>query len=257
MELDPGESGEIVEEGYTIPLAQTEPNVQLRPDPRVARRRHAQLPDAPDPGRREGPRGPRRGAVGGPAALRAARPRPGAHQHAAREAAREHQPRDLQLRRPVRGARPQRYPPGGLRLVAEPGVRRVRGTRRRTCARRCRSCPPRSTETRSALASGQVLAEELGPASEALIPAAQAFDAGPGRRAAPGAGEPGPDRRPDPAVHPPDPQAVAPPEPGRQAAGQDGQVDGSHLQRTEPALQRLGVTTRRAPRRATCSGPRG
>ena len=41
-----------------------------------------------------------------------------------------------------------------------------------------RELPSTLEETRSALASGEVLAEELGPASEALIPAVQAFEGG-------------------------------------------------------------------------------
>ena len=76
----------------------------------------------------------------------------------------------------------------------------------------------RSTATREALASGETLANELGPASEALIPAAQAF--APAQRSLRAFFDrtEEPISRPDPALHPRGPQAGQAPQAGLGAA---------------------------------------
>ena len=137
----------------------------------------------------------------------------------------EHQPRDLQLRRPLRGARSQRHSPGRLRLLAEPGVRGVRG--------------PGGEPARDA--AGAALHAERDPLRpgerpdpgggarpgvRGADPGGAGVRAGPGGRAAPGAGEPG--ARSADQIRPFTRQVRKPLrhlEPGRQAAGQDGQVD--------------------------------
>ena len=94
LELDPGtEKGEPLPDGATIPLSQTQPNVQ--PDQILATldgdtRAYLQLLLQ---GAGDGPRRARQEALGRPAALRAARPRPGRDRQGARGAAREHQAR--------------------------------------------------------------------------------------------------------------------------------------------------------------------
>ena len=126
MELDPGTGSQPIEEGTTLPLSQTEPNVN--PDQILAAldgdtRDYLQLLLQAG-GEGLGGRGKELSA--GPAALRAARARPRRHQRAARSAAREHRPLDHQLPPALRGARAQRHPPRRVGDGAKPGAAGVR-----------------------------------------------------------------------------------------------------------------------------------
>ena len=115
IELDPGTEGEPVPEGTTIPVSQTQPNVQpdqilqtLDGDTRAYLRLLLQAA-----GNGLGGRGEELSA--GPAPLRAAGARPRRHRRGAGRAAREHQPLDHQLQAGQRGAR--RQPAGRVRRI--------------------------------------------------------------------------------------------------------------------------------------------
>ena len=169
-------------EGATIPLSQTEPNVQ--PDQILATldgdtRAYLQLLLQ---GARRGPRRARQGALRRPAALRAARPRPRRDRQGARvSGARTSSARSPTSARSAEELGRQRHPPRRVRRLLEPRCSAPSPTSSRRSASRCRSCPATLRATRSALDSG----DELRQASSArprrdLIPAAQAL----GRRCA-------------------------------------------------------------------------
>ena len=126
LEIDAGHEGEPLEEGATIPLSQTEPNVQ--PDQILASldgdtRAYLQLL-LQGAGEGLGGNGKKLSAV-----FRRFEP-------LSRDLARigealavrrdEHPPRDHHLQAGQRGARRQRHPPGGVRRLLERGPGRVR-----------------------------------------------------------------------------------------------------------------------------------
>ena len=173
-----------MKEGSTIPLAQTQPNVQ--PDQILASldgdtRAYLQLLLQ---GGGEGLGGNGRQLVVRPAPLRADGPRPREDQRRAREAAQEHPAGDHELRPLSPGARQARHaarrsscaPPTTCSAPSRDQEASIRAT--------LQELPATLAQTQSALASGDKLALQLGPASKALIPSAQALGPGAAQTAA-------------------------------------------------------------------------
>ena len=162
LELDPGQSGDLVEEGdHPAGAERSERAASIR-----SSRRSTATPATTCGSSSRG--APRASAV----AAKSCRPDcgassrsagPGAHQRPSREAPAEHQPRDLELRRPRRDARSQRHAPGRLRLHRRTRCSTRSPTRRRTCARLLQELPSTLEETRSALASGEGLGRGARP----------------------------------------------------------------------------------------------
>ena len=199
IEIDPGTDKSDVKEGATIPLAQTQPNVQ--PDQILASldadtRSYLQLLlQAAGQGLR-GQNGPKLAA--GLQALRAHRPRPGEDRRGARQAAQEPAAGDHELRSGQPAARPQRHP-----------ARRIRPLLQHRARRRSRTSRPRSAQTLQELPA--TLQDDPRGAAERrpVRPAARP------RIAAPDPGGAGVRARdaPDPAAVPPDRGADPPPDP--------------------------------------------
>jgi phospholipid/cholesterol/gamma-HCH transport system substrate-binding protein len=181
MELDPGESGDIVEEGYTIPLAQSDPNVQV--DEILASldgdtRDYLQLL-----------------IQGGATGL-------GGRGKELSAGLRRFEPLGRDLARINTGlAKRRRNISRAISSFGDLSEALARSDTRladfvttqnqvfgafadqeASLRETLQELPSTLTETRSALASGETLARVLGPASEALIPAARAF--APGQEAA-------------------------------------------------------------------------
>jgi phospholipid/cholesterol/gamma-HCH transport system substrate-binding protein len=181
MELDPGESGDVVEEGYTIPLAQSEPNVNfdqilasLDGDTQNYLRLLIQ---------------------GGAEGL-------GGRGEEFSAGLRRFEPLGLYLTRiNTRLAKRRKNISRAISSFGDVAEALARSdtrladfvssqnevfgafaTQEASLRETLQELPSTLEETRAALASGKTLAEELGPASEALIPAAQAF--APGQEAA-------------------------------------------------------------------------
>ena len=190
-----------VSEGDRIPLASTEANVQ--PDQILASldgdtRNYLKLLVQ---GGAEGLGGNGEEFSAGLAALRAPRQVRRQAQPRPRRAAAQHQARDLQVRR----ARDGRLRASDVRLAdfvsTQSQVFDAFANQEANLRELLQELPSTLEETRTALASGETLANELGPASEALIPAARAFESGQESAPAPGARDAGADREPDPPVH--------------------------------------------------------
>jgi phospholipid/cholesterol/gamma-HCH transport system substrate-binding protein len=181
MEVDPGRSGELVGEGHTIPLSQSEPNVQ--PDQILA----SLDGDTQDylrlliQGGAEGLGGRGKELSAG---LRRFEP---LGRDLARINTRLAKRRD-NIRRAVTsfGELSEALARSDTRLAdfvtSQNQVFGAFASQEASLRETLQELPSTLTETRGALESGRVLAEELGPASEALIPAAQAF--APGQEAA-------------------------------------------------------------------------
>ena len=219
IEVDPGTGGQPVEEGTTLPLASSQPNVQ--PDQIFASldgdtRSFLQLL-LQAAGKGLGRQRPQAG--GGPEALRALRARPRPHQRGSRRAPREHQAGDHELRPPEPGARPPRYPARRVRplLQRRPGARSR--ARRPRSAPLLRELPGTLSETRRALVSGDRFAQ----AARSRVAAADPRRPGAGPGAAPGAAavpqHGRPDPRPDPALRARRAAAAQAGQAARQAAG--------------------------------------
>lgn len=177
MELDPGRSGPLVEEGHTIPLSQTEPNVQ--PDQILA-----SLDGDTQHYLRLLIQGGARGLGGRGEEISAG--------------LRRFEPLGLYLARiNTRLAERRRNISRAISSFADLSEALARSDTRladfvssqnevfaafaaqeANLRETLQELPSTLTQTRSALASGKTLAEVLGPASEDLIPAAQAFAPG-------------------------------------------------------------------------------
>jgi phospholipid/cholesterol/gamma-HCH transport system substrate-binding protein len=181
MELDPGDSGETVEEGHTIPLSQTDPNVQ--PDEILASldgdtRDYLQLLI----------QGGAKGLGGRGEELSAGLRR---FEPLGRDLARINTglaKRRRNIRRAVSnfGDLAETLARSDTRLAefvtSQNEVFGAFARQEANLRETLQELPSTLGETRTALASGRQLSEVLGPASEALIPAAQAF--APGQEAA-------------------------------------------------------------------------
>jgi phospholipid/cholesterol/gamma-HCH transport system substrate-binding protein len=177
LELDPGQSGELVDEGHTIPLAQSDPNVNfdqilasLDGDTRNYLRLLIQ--------------GGAKGLGGRGEELSAGLRR---FEPLGRDLARING-RLAERRRNISraissfGDLAEALGRSDTRLAdfvsSQNQVFDALATQEASIRETLQELPSALGETRSALASGKVLAEVLGPASEALIPAAQAFAPG-------------------------------------------------------------------------------
>jgi phospholipid/cholesterol/gamma-HCH transport system substrate-binding protein len=177
MEIDPGESGPLVEEGHTIPLEQSEPNVQ--PD---------QILESLDGDTQNYLRLLIQGGAKGLAGR--------GEEFSAGLRRFEPLGRDL-ARINTRLAKRRKNISRAISSFADLSEALARSDTRladfvssqnevfgafaeqeASLRETLQELPSALGETRAALASGRVLAEELGPASEALIPAAQAFAPG-------------------------------------------------------------------------------
>jgi phospholipid/cholesterol/gamma-HCH transport system substrate-binding protein len=174
IEVDPGGQGEPVEEGFVIPEAQTEPNVQ--PDQILASldgdtRAYLQLLIQ---GGAEGLGG--RGEQFS-AGLRRFEPlgRDLARINVALEERRENIARSISSFRALAEALGRSDTRLAEFVSAQNAVFRSFASQEANLRGTLRELPPTLRETLAALRSGDRLALELGPASEALIPAAQAF----------------------------------------------------------------------------------
>jgi phospholipid/cholesterol/gamma-HCH transport system substrate-binding protein len=177
MELDPGRSGTIVEDGHTIPLAQTEPNVQ--PDQILASldgdtRNYLQLLI----------QGGAKGLGGRGEELSAGLRR---FEPLGRDLARINTrlaKRRQNIKRAISSFADlsEALARSDTRLAdfvsSQNEVFAAFAAQEANLRATLQELPSTLSETRSALASGQTLAEVLGPASEALIPAAQEFAPG-------------------------------------------------------------------------------
>ena len=162
FELDPGSSGSgEYEEGDTVPVANTAPDVNLDEILSAPRLRHPGVPEAADRRRRQGARGPRPRARQAARRARADQPRPRRAQLGGREAQGEPRPPDPQLQPADDDRRARRVRPDRAGLVLE---RRARGDRQ--------AGPERP-------ARGRLLPEHADPGDR---------DAQPHRRVRPGAG---------------------------------------------------------------------
>lgn len=181
MELDPGSSGETVEEGHTIPLSQSEPNVM--PDQILA----SLDGDTQDylrlliQGGAEGLGG--RGEEFS-AGLRRFEPlgRDLARINTRLAKRRENISRAISSFRDLAEALGRSDTRLTEFVSSQNQVFDAFAEQEASLRETLRELPGALSETRTALASSRVLAEELGPASEALIPAARAF--APGQEAA-------------------------------------------------------------------------
>jgi phospholipid/cholesterol/gamma-HCH transport system substrate-binding protein len=174
IELDPGNEGEPVDEGFTVPVAQTEPNVQ--PDQILASldadtRAYLQLLIQ---GGAEGLGG--RGEEFS-AGLRRFEPlgRDLARINVALEERRENIRRSISSFRSLAEALGRSDTRLAEFVTAQNAVFRSFANQEANLRATLRELPPTLRETLSALESGDRLALELGPASEALLSAAQAF----------------------------------------------------------------------------------
>jgi phospholipid/cholesterol/gamma-HCH transport system substrate-binding protein len=177
MELDPGESGELVEEGHVVPLAQSEPNVM--PDQILASldrdtRDYLQLLI------QAGAEG-----LGGrgeelSAGLRRFEPlgRDLARINTRLAKRRENISRAVSSFADLSEALARSDTRLADFVSAQNEVFAAFADQEASLRETLQELPSTLTETRSALASGRTLAEVLGPSSEALIPAAQAFAPG-------------------------------------------------------------------------------
>jgi phospholipid/cholesterol/gamma-HCH transport system substrate-binding protein len=177
IEVDPGTSGEIVDDGHTIPLSQTEPNVQ--PDQILASldgdtRNYLQLLI----------QGGAKGLGGRGEELSAGLRR---FEPLGRDLARINTrlaKRRRNISRAVTnfGDLAEALARSDTRLAdfvtSQNDVFGAFARQEANLRETLQELPSALTETRSALESGRTLAEVLGPASEALIPAAQAFEPG-------------------------------------------------------------------------------
>ena len=198
IEVDPGTERRRSTEGSTIPLAQTQPNVQ--PDQILASldARHPLLPPAAAAGgRRRAWAAAAAQARGGPEALRAHGPRPGQDRRRARGAAPEH--RRVDPRTSAASARSSATAtPSSPDSSAPPTTCSARS---RDQEASIRADAPGAAGDAAARPDGALAAAtgsplQLGPASRRLIPAAQALGAG----AAPDPAAVPRDGRPDPAT---------------------------------------------------------
>ena len=177
MELDPGTEGEVVDEGHTLPLAQSEPNVM--PDQILA----SLDADTRDylklliQGGAEG--------LGGrgeelSAGLRRFEPlgRDLQRINTGLAKRRENISRAVSSFRDLAEALGRSDTRLADFVTSQNQVFAAFASQEANLRATLRELPGALGETRAALASGKTLAEELGPASEALVPAAQAFEPG-------------------------------------------------------------------------------
>ena len=180
-------------------------------------------------------------------------------QRRARRAPGEHRPLDHQLRQLAEALGAQRHAPRRVGHRAERGARRLRRpgggdpgeparAAARPCGRRGRALDERATSSRAC----------SGPAAREADPGGAGVRAGPARRCSRSCARPWARSRPDPPVHAIRSDADQAPQAGRRTR--------SPRRRSRPALvasatstasSTPGPTTRRARRRATCSGPPG
>ena len=176
--LDPGsKSRASLPEGYTIPVSQTLPNVELRRGPVGARHRHALVPaDArrrrrrrPAAGRRPAPVAARSSASSRPAATLARL------NGAARAPPGEHPPHDPQLPAARRRRSATRTTSSRRSSTHRTRLPRVRRPGRAARASRCELLPGTLSTTNTALQKADALGNELGPTLGRLRPAARAL----------------------------------------------------------------------------------
>jgi phospholipid/cholesterol/gamma-HCH transport system substrate-binding protein len=181
MEVDPGESGEPVEEGHTIPLAQTEPNVN-------SDQILASLDGDTQNYLRLLLQGGARGLGGRgeefSAGLRRFEPlgRDLARINTRLAKRRENISRAISNFGDLSEALARSDTQLADFVTTQNEVFGAFADQEASLRETLQELPSALTETRAALASGKTLAEVLGPSSEALIPAAQAF--APGQEAA-------------------------------------------------------------------------
>lgn len=174
VEVDPGKDGELVEEGYTVPLAQTKPNVM--PDQILA----SLDADTQDylrlliQGGAEGLGGRGKQFSAG---LRRFEPlgRDLARINTALAERRQNIAASITRFREVLEALGRGDTRLGEFVTSQNAVFRSFANQEANLRATLQEFPPALEATRDALASGDRLALELGPASRALIPAAQAF----------------------------------------------------------------------------------
>ena len=205
IEVDPGTEERRDPGGLHDPARQLGAERQLRPDPRLARRRHPRLPAAAARRRRRGARheAEEPELLRRPAPARADDARHRQDQRRARQAPRQPAPRDHQLQADRRGARPSPTPTCRSSSTPRTTVFGAFADSEANIRETLQELPGALRETRGALGASATLSEELEPA----LDRAAALGAGARRRrcARPGRSSrktDARDPRADPAVHP-------------------------------------------------------